>query len=91
MWHRRQSPSPGGIDRASLGAKLDEGDIMQPKTSRADFAALARRAQLPLTEAQLDDIHGGAWAYIERMLERLRGTDRDRSAEPAHVFRPEGT
>ncbi len=63
---------------------------MQPKTSRADFAALVRQARLPLTEAQIDDIHGGAWAQMERMQERVRGADRDRPAEPAHVFRPEG-
>lgn len=62
---------------------------MQPKTSRADFAALVRRAELPLTEAQIDDIHQGAWAHMERMQARVRGTGRDRPAEPAHVFRPE--
>ncbi len=63
---------------------------MQPKTSRADFAALVRQAQLPLTEAQADDIYDGAWALVERMQDRVRGTDRDRPAEPAHIFRPEG-
>ena len=64
---------------------------MQLKTSRADFEALVRRAGLPLTEAQIADIHGGAWAYMEVMLERVRGKDRDRAAEPMHTFKPEGT
>ena len=63
---------------------------MQPKTSRADFEALARRAGLTLTPEQIDDIHQGGWGHIEVMLERVRGTGRDRPAEPAHVFRPEG-
>ena len=50
---------------------------MQPKTSRADFEALVRRAGLPLTDAQIADIHGGAWAYMEVMLERVRGNPVD--------------
>ena len=63
---------------------------MPPKTNLADFEALVRRAGLPLTPAQVADIHGGAWVYMERMTAAVRGTDRDRPAEPAHVFKPEG-
>jgi hypothetical protein len=67
---------------------------MPPKTSRPDFDALVRRAALPLSEAQSADIHAHAWPYIEAMVERIRGTSttptRDRAAEPAHIFKPEG-
>jgi hypothetical protein len=62
---------------------------MSVPTSRADFEALVRRAQLSLTEAQVDDLYS-AWPLIERMLERLRNPARGREAEPAHIFRPEG-
>jgi hypothetical protein len=62
---------------------------MPPKTSRADFAALVRRAGLPLSDAQMDDIHANAWAIMERLCESVRGTDRDRPAEPALTFKPE--
>ncbi len=63
---------------------------MPSKTSRADFEALVRRAELPLTPAQIADIHENAWPHIEAMTARVRGTDRDRGAEPSHVFTPEG-
>jgi hypothetical protein len=66
---------------------------MQPKTPRADFEALVRRAGLPLTEAQIAEIHGG-WFYVEGFLERIRRPDattptRGREAEPALIFTPE--
>ncbi len=65
---------------------------MPPKTSRADFDALVRRAGLPLSETQSADIHANAWPYIEAMVERIRATSttptRDRAAEPAHTFKP---
>ena len=63
---------------------------MPPKTTLADFEALVRRAGLPLTPAQIADIHSGAWGYMEQMAAAVRGTDRDRPAEPSHVFKPEG-
>jgi hypothetical protein len=63
---------------------------MPDPTSRADFEALVRRAQLTLTEAQIADLHG-AWPHVERMLERIRNPARGREVEPAHTFRPEGT
>ncbi len=61
---------------------------MQPKTSLADFAALTRRAGLPLTEAQITEIYQG-WYHVEQMLERIRTPGRGREAEPAHIFRPD--
>ena len=61
---------------------------MEAKTSRADFEALVRRAQLKLSEAQIADIYS-AWPHVERMLERLRNPARGREAEPAHIFKPE--
>ncbi len=63
---------------------------MTPKTTLADFEALVRRAGLPLTPAQIADIHAGAWGHMERATAAVRGTDRDRSAEPSHIFKPEG-
>jgi len=67
---------------------------MPPKTSRADFEALVRRAGLPLSPEQTADIHENAWPYIEAMVARIRATGtsptRERGAEPAHIFKPEG-
>lgn len=60
---------------------------MTPKTSRADFEALVRRAGLTLTPEQVSDLHTG-WAYVEPMLERIRMHGRDRDAEPALTFDP---
>ena len=48
------------------------------------------RAALPLSEAQAADIHAQAWPIMEAMIERVRTPARDRSAEPAHTFKPEG-
>ncbi len=61
---------------------------MQPTTSLADFEALTRRAGLPLTPAQINELYVG-WAYVEPMLARVRTAGRGREAEPAHIFRPE--
>ena len=59
----------------------------KPKTSREDFAALVRRAGLPLTSAQEREIYG-AYGYIEDMIARVRGPgSRPREAEPAVIFR----
>ncbi len=63
---------------------------MPPKTSRADFEALVRRAGLPLSEAQIADIHANAWPIMEKLTEMVRAGVRDRAAEPSHVFKPEG-
>lgn len=56
------------------------------KTSREDFEVLVRRAGLSLSAIQIDQIYD-AWALVEPMLERIRGCGRDRTAEPAHIFR----
>ncbi|MCX7380401.1 MAG: hypothetical protein NT133_03060 [Alphaproteobacteria bacterium] len=63
---------------------------MQPKTSRADFEALVRRSGMPLSEAQIADIHANAWPIMEKLTEMVRAGVRERSAEPSHVFTPEG-
>ena len=55
-------------------------------TSVADFAALIRRAGLPVAPADVRKIYE-AWALVEPMLDRIRSPDRDRAAEPAHLFR----
>ena len=56
------------------------------KTSHDDFEALIRRAGLPLSAAQIEQIQEG-WALVEPLLERIRSQGRDRAAEPAHIFR----
>lgn len=62
---------------------------MDATTTRADFAALIRHAGITPTEAQIAELHEG-WAYIERMLIRLRGPGmRPREVEPAHIFVPQ--
>jgi hypothetical protein len=63
---------------------------MPPNTTPADFDALVRRSGMPISPAEIADIYVG-WGYVEKMLQRVRGNERDRPAEPAHVFRPEGT
>jgi hypothetical protein len=61
---------------------------MTPKTSLDDFNALVRRAGLPLTPAQTEELHH-AWFHIEGFLERIRKPGRGREAEPALTFQPE--
>ncbi len=61
---------------------------MQPTTPLVDFEALVRHAGLPLTPAQVAELHIG-WAYVEPMLARIRTEGRGREAEPALIFRPE--
>jgi hypothetical protein len=56
------------------------------KTSVDDFAALIRRAGLPIAPADVRELYQ-AWALVEPMLDRIRIPDRDRAAEPAHLFR----
>ena len=61
---------------------------MPAKLPQADFEAMVRRAGLTLTQAQIAELYTG-WAYVEPMLDRVRGSDRGREAEPALIFRPE--
>ncbi len=56
------------------------------KTSVDDFAALIRRAGLPVQPADVRQIYE-AWALVEPMLDRIRSTGWDHVAEPAHAFR----
>ncbi len=55
-----------------------------PKTSRAEFEVLARRAGLHLNEQQTTELHG-AWGTLEALIERLRGP-LDPELEPATIF-----
>lgn len=57
------------------------------KTSVDDFAALIRRAGLPVQPADIRQLYE-AWALVEPMLDHIRSPGRDRAAEPAHVFHP---
>lgn len=56
------------------------------KTSSEDFEVLIRRAGLSLSSTQIDQIYD-AWTLVEPMLDSIRGVGRERTAEPAHVFR----
>jgi hypothetical protein len=59
-----------------------------PTVTREEFAILAKRAGLTLSEAQQATLHD-VYGHLEAMLARLRGpADRARGAEPAHVFVP---
>jgi hypothetical protein len=48
--------------------------------------ALIRRSGLSLSPTQLSVIQEG-WALVQPMLDRIRGSGRDRTAEPALNFR----
>jgi hypothetical protein len=61
---------------------------MPEKLSQDEFAVLVRRAQLRLTAAQLAEMYQ-AWTKLEPMLDRIRGHDRGREAEPALIYQPE--
>lgn len=62
--------------------------MVAASVSETEFAVLARRAGLPLDEAQRATLYG-AYGHLEAMLARLRGAgDRARGAEPALVFVP---
>jgi hypothetical protein len=53
-----------------------------------EFAVLAKRAGLTLSELQHDTLYE-VYGHLELMLTRLRGgVDRARAAEPAHIFVP---
>ena len=52
----------------------------------AEFEAFVRRAGLSLTSAQIGHLLKG-WALVEPMLDRIRSSNRERTVEPAHVFR----
>ena len=69
---------------------------MPQPTSEADFAALVRRAGLPLTDAQRATIHA-VWPAVQAMLEEIRkpapgvaaGSAAAACAEPATTFSAE--
>ena len=67
----------------------DDAPNNGPKTSLEDLTALVRRAQLPMSAAQIAELHGGAWVYVERMIARVTGDGIERFAEPAHIFKPD--
>ena len=59
-----------------------------PSVSEAEFAVLARRSGLVLSDAQRGTLYA-VYGDLEAMLMRLRGaSERVRGAEPAHVFVP---
>ena len=60
---------------------------MEPQWSLTDFEAQLRKTGMELTQEQIIEIYTG-WGFMEPLLARLRGSDRGRSAEPAHVFNP---
>lgn len=60
---------------------------MSTPTSKTDFEALVRRADLDLSPEVIADLYS-AWPHYARMLERLRNPARGREVEPAHIFRP---
>ncbi len=62
-------------------------ETMEAKLSLTDFEALVRRAGVVLTQARTREIYQ-AWAQVEPMLDRIRATGRDRSAELALTFDP---
>lgn len=60
---------------------------MQSSLTEAEFEILVRRAGLTMGAEQRRVLHG-VYGHVEAMLERVR-TPRDRSAEPAHIFKPD--
>ena len=62
--------------------------MMPTNISYADFEALARRAGLNLSDAQIANLHE-AFGYIEAMVENIRQPTRGREPEPALIFTPE--
>lgn len=61
---------------------------MDPLFSLSDFEASVRKSGMVLTQEQIMEIYTG-WGFMEPLLALLRGKDRRRAAEPAHVFNPE--
>lgn len=59
-----------------------------PKATRVEFAAMVRRADLKLTDANIDELYQ-VWGHVEAMMERLRTPAPGLDAEPAHIFKPE--
>jgi hypothetical protein len=57
---------------------------MKPTISEAEFAVLAKRAGLNLTDQQRAELYQG-YGFVEEMIARVR-TPRGREAEPAHIF-----
>jgi hypothetical protein len=61
---------------------------MEPLFSLSDFEASVRKSGMVLTQEQVVEIYTG-WGFMEPLLARLRGKDRARAAELAHIFNPE--
>ena len=57
-----------------------------PSVSEAEFATIVRHAGLPLDEAQRATLYA-VYGHFEHMRTLIR-TERDRGAEPSHVFVP---
>ena len=53
-----------------------------------DIEVLIRRARLRLSPEQTEQVIRG-WRFIEPMLARVRGDNRYRTSEPAHIFHPD--
>ena len=60
---------------------------MQTELSPDEFAVLVRRAGLRLTPTQLAEMYD-AWQHMAPLVERIRGHERGRAAEPAMIFQP---
>lgn len=56
--------------------------------SREAFEALVHRSGLALSTREIDELRS-AWPLLQPLLDRVRGTRRDRSVQPALVFRPD--
>jgi hypothetical protein len=59
-------------------------DDVKSSVSEQDFAVLARRTGIPLTDAQIAVLYE-AYGWVEGMTASLRAP-RDRAAEPALTF-----
>jgi len=60
---------------------------MTPRITRSDFAALARRTGIALSEEQISALYE-AEGWVEAMLDTLH-RPRAPAIEPAHIFDPE--
>jgi hypothetical protein len=62
---------------------------MDATMSIEDFRALVRRAGLPMTDEQIEELHRVNWPHFEKMIARIHGDGLDPFLEPAHIFAPE--
>lgn len=60
---------------------------MKPSASAEEFAVMARRTGIPLTDEQIATLYE-AYGWVEAMTATLH-RQRDISVEPALIFRPE--